>query len=86
MNDKAGVTMTALEDQLAAMLGSYVEQDTPAITADTEIASLGVESVRIMEFIMDVEDEHDISIDLEQLGRIHTIAELAAVVQSLKNG
>ena len=44
------------------------------------MADLDLESVQVMEFVVEVEDHYDIAIDLESLSNVHTIAELAAVV------
>jgi acyl carrier protein len=56
-------------------------KNPPPLTGETNlIADLALESVQVMEFVVEVEDHYDIAIDLESLSNVHTIGELAAVV------
>ncbi|MDT8322256.1 MAG: acyl carrier protein [Xanthomonadales bacterium] len=51
------------------------------ITAATRLQSdLTLDSFQIMEFLMDIEDEFDLAIDMSQLSDVHTVRDLAAVV------
>lgn len=53
-----------------------------AVTADTDISSdLNIDSVAVMDFVMEVEDHFDIEIPLNEVAETRTVAELAAVVQ-----
>jgi acyl carrier protein len=69
-----------IEAEVTRILSAFLK-DPPALCGDTDlIADLDLESVQVMEFVMEVEDHYDIAIDLESLSNVHTIAELAAVV------
>ena len=45
---------------------------------------LGLDSVAILDFIMDLEDRFDISIPLDRVAEVQTIAELSRAVAALK--
>ena len=55
------------------------------VTAETQIVQgLGLDSVGILDFIMDLEDRFDISIPLDQVAEVQTIAELSRAIEALK--
>jgi acyl carrier protein len=52
------------------------------LTETTDISTdLNIDSVAVMDFIMEVEDAYDIDIPLNVLSETRTMAELAAVVE-----
>ena len=69
-----------IESAIIRILERFLKEP-PALSGSTDlIADLDLESVQIMEFVVEVEDHYDIAIDLESLSNVHTVAELAAVV------
>lgn len=69
-----------IETEITRILAGFLEEP-PALSGDTDlVADLDLESVQVMEFVVEVEDHYDIAIDLESLSNVHTISELAAVV------
>jgi len=44
------------------------------------VKDLQLDSFQVMEFMLEVEDHYDVSIDLESLSNIHTINDLAGIV------
>lgn len=55
-----------------------------AVSAQTPIAGgLGLDSVAILDFIMDLEDRFDISIPLDRIAEVQTVAELSSAVEAL---
>jgi acyl carrier protein len=55
------------------------------VTAETQIVQgLGLDSVAILDFIMDLEDRFDISIPLDRVAEVQTIAELSRAIEALK--
>ncbi len=74
---------TAIERQLQSMLASLID-DAPAINSETDLTvDLDLESVEIMEFVVEVEDHFDIAIDLDTLSGVHTVGDLTTVVARL---
>lgn len=52
------------------------------VTPDTDIsADLNIDSVAVMDFVMEVEDHFNIEIPLNQVAETCTVKELAAVVK-----
>lgn len=65
-----------LEPRWAEEPGSHVE-----ITGATSLTSdLTLDSFQVMEFLMEIEDELDVAIDMNLLADVHTVSDLAAVV------
>ena len=75
---------TNIEAEIVALL----TQRIPAgihVSAQTQIVGgLGLDSVAILDFIMDVEDRFDISIPLDRVAEVQTIAELSSAIETLK--
>ena len=55
------------------------------VSAQTQIVrGLGLDSVAILDFIMDLEDRFDVSIPLDRVAEVQTIAELSRAIEALK--
>jgi acyl carrier protein len=55
------------------------------VSAQTRIAQgLGLDSVAILDFIMDLEDRFDISIPLDRVVEVENVADLGRAVETLK--
>ena len=55
-----------------------------AVSLSTNIArDTGLDSVAVMDFVMDIEDMFDISIPLERTAHVETVADLCKVVQAI---
>lgn len=50
------------------------------------IEDLGMDSLGVMNFVMAIEDFYDISIPLDRIAQIQTVADLVNAVQELKTG
>lgn len=77
--------MTSSSDEIFAKLGELL---TPFNTKnielkpDTEISvDLNIDSVSVMDFVMEVEDHYDIDIPLNVLADTHTMSDLVKVVE-----
>ena len=74
--------------KLAEILTEYLKTNwanspssTKTITAATNmVTELQLDSFQVMEFMLEVEDQFDIAIDLESLSNIQTITDLSDVV------
>lgn len=58
------------------------------LTPETDIPTdLNIDSVAVMDFVMEVEDHYDIEIPLNVVAETRTVAELAAVIEArIKKG
>jgi acyl carrier protein len=75
-----------IETQIVALLATKVPPGV-SLSAQTQIVGgLGLDSVAILDFIMDIEDRFDISIPLDRVAEVQTVGELIGAVESLKRG
>ncbi|MDX2298339.1 MAG: acyl carrier protein [Xanthomonadaceae bacterium] len=78
--------MPNIENTLLYMLSKFVGRDI-ALDLDTDFVSgLGLESIQVMEFVMEVEEKFDIAIDLDTLSNVRSLRGLAAVVNKIVAG
>ena len=78
--------MPNIENTLLYMLSKFVGRDV-ALDLDTDFVSgLGLESIQVMEFVMEVEEKFDIAIDLDTLSNVRSLRGLAAVVSRIVAG
>jgi acyl carrier protein len=74
--------MTDTIAQICKLLAPFNSNGT-ALAPDTDISTdLNIDSVTVMDFVMEVEDHFDIEVPLNVLAETRTIAELAAVVDA----
>ena len=73
--------------QLCELLEPFNSNGTK-LSADTDISTdLNIDSVTVMDFVMEVEDHFDIEIPLNVLSETRTIGDIAKVVESrMKKG
>lgn len=56
-----------------------------SVTGSTRIAAdLGLDSVAVMDFVMELEDAFDISISLDRIAEIETVDDLVRAISELK--
>ena len=56
-----------------------------SVTADTDIArDLNVDSLAMMNIVMELEDAFDVSLPLDRLGPVRTVGDLSAVIAELR--
>ncbi len=78
-------TSRSVRDGIAAALGQTVGKPVE-ISDDTNIArDLGLDSLAIMNFIMALEDEYDISIPLDRVAQVETVGDLEKAIQELRS-
>ncbi len=69
-------------DQICKLLNPF-NTEGKALTAETDIsADLNIDSVAVMDFVMEVEDHFDIEIPLNVVSETRSIGDLAAVVEA----
>ncbi len=74
--------MTDTVQQICKLLEPF-NSNGSKLSADTDISTdLNIDSVTVMDFVMEVEDHFDIEIPLNVLSETRTIAELAKVVET----
>jgi acyl carrier protein len=80
MSDSVDPVRTVVFDTLRAATRSSVE-----LSDRTHIVNeLGLDSVAIMDFVMEIEDRLDISVPLDRIAEVETIGDLVATLRDLK--
>ena len=78
------------KDEVAArvleMLGSKIGPDREISLESSVVADTGLDSVSVMDFVMELEDEFDISIPLDQIAEVRTVGDLAEAVRAISEG
>lgn len=82
MSDISPETRTAIEQALSSALPELESIDwNAALTGD-----VGLDSVQIMNLVMEIEDHLDISVPVDVLSEVHTLNELAIRLDRIRNG
>ena len=83
MINNATNNATNIEAEIVELLAQRIPAGIH-VSAQTQIVGgLGLDSVAILDFIMDVEDRFDISIPLDRVAEVQTIAELSHAIEAL---
>lgn len=81
--------MTPAYDEILVRLKDHLHRVTGKgvpFTDDMDlVAQLGLDSVKVLDLIMEVEDEFDISIPMNVLTEVHTVRDLAQAITHLKS-
>jgi acyl carrier protein len=78
------VVSRSVEDDLREMLEQQLGRPVE-LNSDTRIVDdLELDSLAVMNFVMAVEDRYDISIPLDRIAEVETVADLVATVERLR--
>ncbi|MEJ2760617.1 MAG: acyl carrier protein [Gammaproteobacteria bacterium] len=69
--------------RLCAHLQRMAGSDTEIGPDDNLIDQLALDSMKVMNLIMELEDEFDISVPINALADVNTVADLAKLIESL---
>ncbi len=75
-----------IETSTIALIASAGDIKADQITRDTELAELEIDSLVLTEVVMDIEDQHDIEIDLntaEAWESLKTVGDIVDLVKKL---
>lgn len=73
-----------IEAQILELLAKRVPAGVRVSAQTPIVGGLGLDSVAILDFIMEIEDRFDISIPLDRIAEVQTIAELSRAIETLK--
>lgn len=81
MSESYDEIMQLLCDRLSSMTNSSVQ-----VTADANLISqLSIDSIKLLNLIMEIEDTFDVSIPINALADVQTVRQLADLVQKIKS-
>ena len=82
MSDLVGDIREIIFDTLRASLPKPVE-----LSEQTHIVEdLGLDSVAVMDFVMEIEDRLDLSVPLDKIAEIETLGDLINALRAIKAG
>ena len=73
-----------LLNEVMQLLNRFTPEDTRVCASSHLMKDMELDSVKVMELIMELEDHFDISIPLNSLPNVHTVSDLAAAITKLK--
>lgn len=73
----------AIIDVIIAQLRKIVPPSVQITPQSSIVGDLGFDSLKVMNFVMWLEDEFDLSIPMERMIGVRTIADLAEILQTL---
>lgn len=82
-NDSVG-QREATFDRIKHLIGEMCAVDPAIINKNARLRGFGVDSVRVMELVLCIEDEFQIRLEREDLSEISTVGELADYIYSLR--
>ncbi len=86
MKSDEGLSLDSVIAAIAAALEPF-KKSAGEITAATDIArDLNMDSLAVMDLLMDLEDRFDVSIPLNLVPEINSVGELAATIVAAKKG
>ena len=71
-------------ERLRSLISETCAVDPTTIGRNARLRGYGVDSIRVMELMLSIEDEFQIRLEREQLEDISTVGELADYVYSLR--
>ncbi|MDG1210130.1 MAG: phosphopantetheine-binding protein [Paracoccaceae bacterium] len=76
-------TKASVEGDIIRLLGEKIESDL-TLTADTNIvADTGLDSVSVMDFVFELEDEFGITVPLDRISDVKTVGQLTDAIYGL---
>ncbi len=76
-------TKASVESDIIRLLGEKIEADL-TLTAETYIvADTGLDSVSVMDFVFELEDEFGITVPLDRISDVKTVGQLTDAVYGL---
>ena len=72
-----------VEAEILQMLAARLPAGVRASAETRIVEGLGLDSVAILDFIMDLEERFDISIPLDRIAEVQTIGELSRAIETL---
>ena len=84
-NPNGGGQIRMLEE-VSAIFAEVLGRPVQIAPTTDIIQDLGMDSLGVMNFVMAIEDFYDISIPLDRIAQIQTVADLINAVQQLRSG
>lgn len=74
----------AVEDRVLALLAGHVRTGIEPRLETNIVADAGMDSVAVMDFILELEEAFDITIPLDRLSDVRTVSDVARQVRAIR--
>jgi acyl carrier protein len=74
---------TEIEARVLELLGKKISAGRRINLGSSVVEDTGLDSVSVMDFVMELEDEFDITIPLDRIAEVRTVGDLADAVEVL---
>jgi len=76
----------SMREEIATIFGEVLGRSVQISDSTDIVEDLGMDSLGVMNFVMAIEDFYDISIPLDRVAQIQTVADLIHAVLDLRSG
>ena len=80
-----GNSVSDIRDVIFDTLRSSMSKPVELSDRTNIVNDLGLDSVAVMDFVMEIEDRLDVSVPLDRIAEVETLGDLIATLQGLKN-
>lgn len=71
-----------MEERIIEIMKEHMESEVDEIALDADfVVDLGMNSIDLLEAVMDLENEYDVSVSDQQLKEFHTIRDIIAFLE-----
>ena len=77
---------SAIQTQVLDLLGKKIGAERQIGLDSDVVEDTGLDSVSVMDFVMELEDAFDITIPLDRIAEVRTVGDLVKAVQILSHG
>jgi len=86
VGNKDGAGGRPIRDDIASIFAQVLGRPVQIKDRTDIVEDLGMDSLGVMNFVMAIEDFYDISIPLDRIAQIQTVADLIHAVEDLRSG
>lgn len=86
MNDVIAEQNSGIQARVLELLEKKVGAERSIDLSSNVLEDTGLDSVSVMDFVMELEDEFDITMPLDRIAEVRTVADLANAVEALASG
>ncbi|HUF86563.1 MAG TPA: acyl carrier protein [Thermohalobaculum sp.] len=78
--------ISPIQSRVLELLRNKVDPQRTIDLGSNVIEDTGLDSVSVMDLVMELEDEFDVSIPLDRIAEVRTVADLADALEALTGG
>ena len=76
-------TLDDVQNDIIRLLGEKIEGDLTLTPETNIVADTGLDSVSVMDFVFELEDEFGITVPMDRISDVKTVAQLAEAIHTI---